>query len=214
MIRLVAMKSMTGLVAILAVVATGCGVAQTVKAAQEDSTRKKLHQDTVIQGYPCAKGYTWFYADGKLDNCWVSQETQYGEALIPRGSLLYLKPDGRLYIVMLAHDSEVAGVKCSGGNWLLGPAEGAMTSFYSSGKLLACSLAEDQVVQGVPCRHDDGPFGILYGHWVKHRDYDLGIEFYESGKLKSCGLSKDFDGQKKNTLWKSTTSTVGRRRTR
>ena len=197
------MKRLGKLVAVCVVVALGCGVTQTAVAAPADSTRKKLHQNTVIQGYPCAKGYTWFYADGKLDNCWVSQETQYGEALIPRGSLLYLKPDGRLYFVMLAHDSEVAGVKCSGGNWLLGPAEGAMTSFYPSGKLWACSLAVDQVVQGVPCRHDDGPFGILYGLWIKHRDYDLGIEFYRNGKLKSCQLSKDFGGQKKNTLWKS-----------
>ena len=203
MIRKVAMKRLGKLVAVCVVVALGCGVTQTAVAAPADSTRKKLHQNTVIQGYPCAKGYTWFYADGKLDNCWVSQETQYGEALIPRGSLLYLKPDGRLYFVMLAHDSEVAGVKCSGGNWLLGPAEGAMTSFYPSGKLWACSLAVDQVVQGVPCRHDDDPLGILYGLWVKHQDYDLGIEFYESGKLKSCGLAEDFGGQKKNTLWKS-----------
>ena len=38
--------------------------AGTAVAAPADSTRKKLHQNTVIQGYPCAKGYQWFYADG------------------------------------------------------------------------------------------------------------------------------------------------------
>ena len=174
------------------------------RAASPDGVyRKKLHQITVIQGYSCDKGYAWFYADGKLNECWVSQETQYGEALIPRGSVIFLKPDGRPQIAMLEHSTEIAGVKCSGGNWLLGPSEGAMTSFYPSGKLRACSLAADQVVQGVPCRHDDGPVAILYGLWVKHQDYDLGVGFYESGKLKSCGLSEDFGGQKKNTLWKS-----------
>jgi hypothetical protein len=65
------------------------------------------------------------------------------------------------------------------------------------------------VVQGIPCRHSDGPVGILYGLWVKHQDYDIGIEFYESGQLKSCGLSDDFGGQKKNTLWKSTAGHAG-----
>jgi hypothetical protein len=165
----------------------------------------------VIQGYSCDKGYTWFYADGKLKECFVSQETHYGEALIPRGSVIILKPDGQPDIAMLQHDTEIAGVNCSGGNWLLGPAEGAMTSFYPSGKLRACSLAVDQVVQGVPCRHSDGPVGILYGLWLKHQDYDIGIEFYESGELKSCGLATDFGGQKKNTLWKSAAMGLVRR---
>ena len=117
------------------------------------------------------------------------------------GSWINLREDGRPAFVFLQHDTVIAGVKCSGGNWLLGPTEGAMTGFYPSGELRACSLAADQVVQGVPCRHDDGPVGILYGHWIKHRDYDRGIEFYQSGRLKSCGLAADFGGQKKNTLW-------------
>ena len=197
------MKRMGRLVAVcVLLVGVGYGVTQTAQP-RPATHRAKLRQATEIQGYPCAKGYTWFYADGKLSECEVSQETQYGEALIPRGSTIDLKPDGRPSFAMLQHESEVAGVKCGGGNWLLGPSEGAMTSFYPSGKLRACSLAADQVVQGVPCRHDDGPLGILYGLWVKHQDYDHGIEFYMNGKLKSCGLSEDFGGQKKNTLWKS-----------
>ena len=182
-------------------VGVGYGVAQTAQP-RPATHRTKLKQDTVIQGYPCAKGYTWFYADGKLRDCTVSQETQYGEALIPRGSLIYLKPDGTLSEVNLAHDTRIHSVLCKGGG-ILGPAEGASAAFYPSGKLEQCWLAGDQVVQGVPCRHDDDPLGILYGLWVKHQDYDLGIEFYESGKLKSCGLAVDFGGQKKNTLWKS-----------
>jgi hypothetical protein len=176
--------------------------------------RTKLHQITVIQGYSCAKGYTWFYADGHLSECFISRDIDVGEAHIPKGSIIQLFPvqddRRRLIGVMLNHDTAISGVRCSGGG-LLGPAEGAGTTLYPSGKLYACSPVEDQVVQGVPCRHDDGPLDILYGLWIKHRDYDLGIEFYESGKLKSCGLSEDFGGQKKNTLWKSVASTVGGR---
>jgi antitoxin component YwqK of YwqJK toxin-antitoxin module len=146
----------------------------------------------VIQGYSCAKGYTWFYADGKLNECFVSQETQYGEALIPRGSVIYLKPDGRPDFAMLEHDSEVAGVRCSGGNWLLGPSEGAMTVFYPSGKLEQCWLAGDQSVQGVPCM--TAGFIGLFGDGARR---DGGAKFYESGKLESCTLAKDFGGKRR-----------------
>ncbi len=91
-----AMKKLGWLVAVcVLLVGVGYGVAQTAHP-RPVTHRTKLKQATVIQGYPCDKGYTWFYADGKLDECWVSQETQYGEALIPRGSLIYLKPDGTL----------------------------------------------------------------------------------------------------------------------
>ena len=190
------MKRMGGLVAVLVVMAVGCGVTQTAQP-RPVTHRIKLRQATEIQGYPCAKGYAWLYADGKLNECFVSQETQYGEALIPGGSVIYLKPDGRPEIAMLQHDSEIAGVKCSGGNWLLGPSEGAMTSFYPSGKLWTCSLAGDQVVQGVPCRHEESILGVAYSIFVKHQDIDFGIEFYQSGKLKSCMLAKDYGGKRR-----------------
>ena len=178
-------------------VGVGYGVTQTGNSQSRPVThRTKLKQDTEIQGYPCAKGYTWFYADGKLSECAVSQETQYGDALIPRGSVIYLTPDGRTEIAMLQHNTEIADVKCSGGNWLLGPSEGAMTSFYPSGKLKLCYLAGDQMVQGVPCRHEESILGVAYGIAVKHPN-DPDIEFYESGKLKSCTLTKDFGGKRR-----------------
>jgi hypothetical protein len=163
-------------------------------AATPDSYRKTLDKPTVIQGYSCAKGYAWFYSDGKLENCAVSQDTQFGEALLPRGSIVHLKPDGRPDYAMMQHDSEVAGVKCSGGNWLLGPSEGAVTVFYPSGKLKLCFLPGDAVVQGVPCAR--GTF------WTAIAGHDEPVEFYEDGRLRSCGLAEDFGGQKKNTIWK------------
>ena len=191
------MKRMSWLVMVLVAASAGCGVAQTGNSQSRPVTHRiKLRQATEIQGYPCAKGYAWLYADGKLNECFVSQETQYGEALIPGGSVIYLKPDGRPEIAMLQHDSEIAGVKCSGGNWLLGPSEGAMTSFYPSGKLKLCYLAGDRVVQGVPCRHEESILGVAYGIAIKHPN-DPDIEFYESGKLESCTLAKDFGGKRR-----------------
>lgn len=164
-------------------------------AATPNIYRKTLAQPTVIQDYPCAKGYAWFYPDGKLEDCAVSQDTQFGEALLPRGSIISLRPDGRPKDAMMQHDSVVAGVKCSGGNWLLGPSEGAVTAFYPSGKLKLCFLPQDEAVQGVPCAR--GTF------WTAIVGHDEPVEFYEDGRLHSCGLSEDFGGQKKNTIWKA-----------
>jgi hypothetical protein len=165
-----------------------------IKAAAQ-STRKKLVQPTVIQGYSCDKGYAWFYNDGRLRRCSVSQETQFGEALIPGGSILYLKPDGSRDGVQLAHSTLVHEALCDGGG-VLGPAEGSMVGFYPSGKLKICYLAKDQNVQGVPCAHG-GILATLTGP-------DPGVYFYESGKLQSCRLAKDYGGLRKSTMWRQT----------
>jgi len=164
-----------------------------IAAVPLQTERRKLTQPVEIQGYPCAKGYAWFYQDGKLHRCTVSRETQFGEALVPVGSIIYLKPDGSRYGVQMAHSTRIQDVLCDGGGFL-GPAEGAWVGFYPSGKLKGCYLAENQDVQGVPCAHG-GFFATLTGP-------DPGTNFYESGGLRSCRLSRDFNGQKKNTIWK------------
>ena len=185
------MKTISGLVAaFVVVVAAGCGVTQTTQSGSA-AQRTKLQQDTEMQGYPCAKGYVWFYADGKLESCAVSREFALGEAMLPSGSILHLLLDGRPKFAVLQHNSVVAGVKCSGGNWLLGPSEGSMTVFYPSGKLEQCWLAGDQVVQGIPCMR--GGFLGLFGDGARR---DGGVKFYESGKLESCTLARDF-GEKR-----------------
>ena len=164
-----------------------------ITAAPPQTTRKKLDKPTMIQGYLCAKDYAWFYADGKMKSCTVNQETQFGEALLPNGSIVYLKPDGSRDEVQLAHSTRIHDVLCDGGG-PLGPAEGSIVGLYPSGKLKLCFLAEDQEVQGVPCAHG-GIIATLTGP-------DPGISFYESGQLRACRLSRDFHGQSKNTIWK------------
>lgn len=179
---------MRWMIAICLVATAACG------AATENRTRPSLHHeklaaDTVIQGYPCAKGDAWFYSDGKLENCAVSQQTPYGEALIPRGSIVYLNRDGSRWVVQLAHNTRIHEVLCDGGGFL-GPAEGAQAAFYPSGKLKQCWLAGDQTVQGVPCM--TAGFIGMFGDGARR---DGGARFYESGKLQSCTLSRDYASQ-------------------
>lgn len=155
-------------------------------ADKPQTHRKTLDQPTEIQGYPCAKGFAWFYADGKLANCTVTRAIGFGEATIPAGSWITLLPDGKPRFAQMKRDTKVAGVLCMGGS-LLGPGEGAMVAFYPSGKLEQCFLAGDLTVQGVPCMNG-GIFGDGTGS---------GVIFNENGKLKSCKLTKDYNGQHK-----------------
>lgn len=156
-----------------------CAVFSAAGAAPQ-TTRKTLDQPTEIQGYPCAKGYAWFFDDGRLNRCTVTQEIPFGEARIPAGTYIALNPDGTPSFIQMSHDAPVLGLTCMGGSWL-GPGEGAMVAFYPSGKLKQCFLAGDQMVQGVPCM-SSGFFG----------DRGSGAQFHENGKLKSCKLTKDY----------------------
>jgi hypothetical protein len=146
-------------------------------------SRKTLDQPAEIQGYPCAKGYAWFFDGGRLNRCTVTREIPFGEVRIPAGSYIALNPDGKPDLVQMSHDAPILGLTCQGGSWL-GPGEGAVVAFYPSGKLKLCFLAHAQTVQGVPCAKG-GFFSTLTG-------VDPGVSFDESGKLSACKLSKDF----------------------
>jgi len=150
-------------------------------AALPHTYRKTLDQPTEIQGYPCDKGYAWFFDDGRLNRCTVMREIPFGYTRIPAGTYLALNPDGTPSFIQMSHNAPILGVTCLGGSWL-GPGEGAMVAFYPSGKLKQCFLAGDQVVQGVPCMNG-GFFGDGRGG---------GAQFNENGKLASCRLTKDF----------------------
>jgi hypothetical protein len=153
----------------------------TASAQSKSQTyRKKLDHLAQMQGYSCAAGYAWFFADGRLNRCSLQKETAIGALTIPVGSIVILSENGKPEFVFLSHDAFVGEAKCMGGG-LLGAGEGASTAFYPSGKLEECFLAGDQTVQGVPCANG-GIFGGGMGS---------GALFYESGKLKSCKLTKD-----------------------
>jgi hypothetical protein len=159
-------------------------------SSQPQTVRKKLDKPTEIQGYPCAKGTAWFFADGHLNSCETSRPIDIGDAKIPTGSIVALRPDAKLDFVQLSDDTHIAGVICRGGSWQ-GPAGGSPTEFYQSGKLRQCFLVDNQEVQGVPCM-SGGLIGDRQGH---------AVQFSEDGRLQSCKLTKDFHGWRRGELF-------------
>jgi hypothetical protein len=148
--------------------------------------RRFLHQPAEIDGYPCSKGYAWFFADGRLNRCTVAREIPFGEARIPAGTYIAVSEEGAPDFIQMSHDAPILGMTCMGGSWL-GSGEGATVAFYPSGRLKQCYLAGDQIVQGVPCMS-----GGLLGDGRSG-----GAEFHENGKLQSCKLTKDFGAWKR-----------------
>ena len=179
------------LVAVLGVFGFWLGWAHALDAGVQ-AQRKTLDQPREINGIACAKGYAWFYPDGRLQRCTTSREIAVGVAQVQRGSIVVLLADGRPDYVMMRHDAAIGEVECRGGNWMLGPSEGAMVALYPSGRLKQCWLAKDQVVQGVPCMN-----GGMLGDGATREG---GVKFRESGKLESCTLAKDFGGKRKGEL--------------
>ncbi len=159
-----------------------------VSASAQVPERRKLSQGSMIQNYPCAKGWAWFYADQKLKSCTVAVEIPFGSITIPPGSIIDLATDGKPLLVQLSHDTVVSGYHAQGGS-LLGASEGPVVAFYTDGKVRQFFLAGDQTVDGVPCAHGGLVSSTLHG--------DPGVVLYQDGHLKSCRLSTDFGGQKK-----------------
>jgi len=149
----------------------------TTRPVRETTTRKQLSVPTEIQGYPCAAGYAWFFADGRLSSCFVSRETTFGEVNAPEKSWIYLGHNGNPRFVFLAHDATINGYPCRGGG------HDYSTAVYPSGKLKTCWLAADSVVDGVPCMRA-GFTADVFGSGVE-------TDFHENGRLKLCKLSRD-----------------------
>lgn len=177
-------SSLLFFIIVFGILAGGCG------AQNPNLHKQKLASDAVIQGYPCAKGYAWFYSGGALRQCAVSRDTSFGEAQVPQGSIIVVTPEGRPHHVFLSREWTVAGYRGMGPGWLP-VAEGNITAFYPSGRLQSIYLVADQAIEGVPCRS---------GGWGIFTDPVHGgnaVVFYEDGRLRSCKLTRDFRGRRR-----------------
>jgi hypothetical protein len=143
----------------------------------QSTSRRRLTADENFQAYPCAAGYAWFFSDGKLSSCRVARDTAFGDIAIPAGSQIYIEHNGVPRFVFLAHDAVVKGYPCRGGEsaW--------STALYPDGRLKTFWLAEDSLVDNIPCLRASF-LADVFGGGVE-------VDLHPNGRLKYCKLSRD-----------------------
>jgi hypothetical protein len=136
-----------------------------------------------IQGIPCT-GSVEYYQDGKLKSCTLGREDTLSGQPLPPGTVVNLTPEGSLDWCFLEQNTMIQGHLC------LGSGHEFMTGFHPNGQLKTAWLAQDEIIQGIPCARYRF-MSVLFGGGER-------TLFDENGRLRYCTLSQDItlEGEK------------------
>lgn len=184
---------------------TGVALGQTTEPAVQTSNK-------LAQGAQCASQVK-YYADGKPFSCQSSQGFLVGNIQIPAGSGISFRPNGEVGSAWLGKDGTVYGQALPAGTvlhfgegdrlrhfWLpkdtvlqghlvRGQDDGAGSRLHPNGKLLAIWLAQDEVIDGVPCTSSANVLRMGFG--VIRLGTQRMAWFYDNGRLRQAMLSQD-----------------------
>ena len=135
------------------------------------SKKGYLAEDTLIQDYPCKKGFVVFYDDWSLNTFQFSEPFEFSGFVIPAKTWGMLDKEGNIYICFFSKDTEVQGYPCRGS--IMGR-EGIQTSFHKNGKLNCFFPRKDIEIDGILCK------GSVFHLTVLHNN----------GRLRSCTLAE------------------------
>jgi len=141
-----------------------------------------------IQDISCV-GSVEYYQNGKLTSCTLGREDTLSGQPLPAGTVVHLTSDGYLDWCFLKQNTEIQGHLCRGEK------DGFMTGFHPNGQLKTAWLAQDEIIQGIPCAKFQFLSALL--NWVAGYK-DGSTVFYENGLLRYCELSENFtiEGQR------------------
>ena len=137
----------------------------------QSSMKGYLAENTLIQGYPCKKGFIFFYDNGNLRTFRFSKPFEFSDFVIPEKTWGMLDREGDIYICFFSKDTKVQGYPCRGSIMGL---EGVQTSFHKNGKLNCFFPRKDIEIDGILCK---GSVFHLTG-------------LHDNGKLRNCTLAK------------------------
>jgi len=135
------------------------------------SMKGYLAENTLIQGYPCKKGFVFFYDNGNLNTFQFSKPFEFSGFVIPAKTWGMLDRQGSIYICFFSKDTQVQGYPCRGS--IMGR-EGIQTSFHKNGKLNCFFPRKDVEIDGILCK------GSVF--------HPIGL--HDNGKLRNCTLAE------------------------
>lgn len=199
------MRTLVSLVSYL--ICSGAASAQTLEPISQSSER-------AAQVAQCANRIK-YYEDGNPSSCQVSQAFMVGNIQIPSSSDISFRPNGDVGSAWLGKDGTVYGQPLPAGTalhfrkgdqlwsfWLPkgtvtvlqghlveGQDDGAGIRLHRNGKLLAIWLAQDEVIEGVPCTSSGNPFRM--GLTAARLGTQRMAFFHDNGHLQQAMLSQD-----------------------
>ena len=142
-------------------------------------TMVQLKNETLINNFPCAPGWTHFTLYGDLKAFTLAENAIIQGNLVPKYTWVQLDEELKLKYCSFPHDTKIQDYICIGGR---GGSKGTSTAFYNSGKLKGFYSRTNTVIDSVSCKA--GKFAP--------------INLHENGKLKECTLSMDIKIDNKN----------------
>ena len=135
------------------------------------SMKGYLAKDTLIQDFPCKKGFVVLYDDESLNTFQFAESFEFGDFVIPAKTWGMLDKEGNIHICFFPRDTKVQGYTCRGS--IMGR-EGIQTSFHKNGKLNHFFPRKDTEIDGILCKAS-----------VFHL-----TGLHDNGKLRNCTLAK------------------------
>jgi hypothetical protein len=166
------------LAAALLAVAAGHGLPQE----RTPLLRIQIEKDTTIGGVRCAptgRARAAIFSSGQLASCPLASDTVISHHRLAARTWVSLTEEGALRAVWLNQDAELQGHLCKGTGY-----QGWSTEFYHAGTLRLCYLANETIIDGVPCR------GASF--WAEVFG-STQVVFHENGRLQSCSVALDID---------------------
>lgn len=144
-----------------------------------------------VQGVPCS-GNIEYYKSGALEHCSLARDDTLSGQPLAAGTGVHFTEAGVFEWCFLRETTLIQGYLCKG------EGHGFMTRFYPNGQLRVGWLAENQIIQGIPCakfQFLSALIGWAQGG-VANKNGSTG--FHENGMLKFCELSENFtiEGQR------------------
>ena len=121
------------------------------------------------------------YQNGNIEFCILLHKDTLSGQPLSAGTGVHFTEGGVFDWCFLQKDTKIQGYLCRGDG------HNFMTSFYPNGQLRIAWLAEDEVIQSIPCSR----FRFLSAIFVGIHGKNGETSFYENGQLKYCELSKN-----------------------
>ena len=122
-----------------------------------------------------------YYQNGYIEFCTLAREYTLSGQILPAGTGVHFSENGVFDWCFLQQDTDIQGHLCRGSG------HNFMTNFYPNGQLKTGWLANDEIIQSIPC----SKFRFMSAIFASFHGKSGQTSFHENGALQYCELSEN-----------------------